>query len=688
MSCAPGAPTYRLLDHLVGWDHLDVCRLTDPDDPGGIQLAPLRGTGPDRGDFLPWLPDPRLAPGCGRCAWYLAAPRRGLLRREPCSGWQPAWPAGCDPGLAGRPHAIAARGHLLAAATGEAVYLWRREGEQLAAVIPGRVTALAIAPWGEILLVRDGSVDVSRYDLAGSWRGRIITGMTGVVEALTTGRSLAPGGHCTIWALTEAGGTWKLWRGTRGSQDPFLQATRDDLAAAVDRTSLTAATDQGFCLTEPGPDGDPVTRCLSWDAEPLDSLSAGAATLQTTGQLLTRTIDSGQPRCRWHRVRVDADVPPGTSVLVAVSTSEEPTPFGCRPWLPAQDCPPGPPNPDDWQDGGAASADFLVDQPAGRYLYVRLRLTGDGTATPVVHRIRLDFPRVTSASQLPAVYTQDPAAADFTERFMSLFDAAFDDADRAVERYPALLDASGVPDEVLPWLGGLLGLSFDPGWDATIRRALLAAAPALYRGRGTPAALRQVIKIVFGVDVAISELAADRSWAALRQASELAADRSSAPLRPTARLGATRLFSLSRARFRVGGSALSSAPVRSFGNPDDDPLTAQANRIQVLVPPSPGRGGPDLAALRQLVTTQAPAHTVAEVRLGGFGLVVGVWSAVGVDTALAPLPAPVLRPSGPPGAAQPVTLGRHSVLWPSARGSWAGIRPGAGLAVGMNTVAQ
>ena len=118
---------------------------------------------------------------------------------------------------------------------------------------------------------------------------------------------------------------------------------------------------------------------------------------------------------------------------------------------------------------------------------------------------------------------------------MSLFDAAFDDADRAVERYPALLDASGVPDEVLPWLGGLLGLSFDPGWDATIRRALLAAAPALYRGRGTPAALRQVIKIVFGIDVAISELAADRSWAALG---------------PASRLGSTRLFSLARARFR------------------------------------------------------------------------------------------------------------------------------------------
>ena len=673
MSCAPGPPTFRLLDHLVGWGPLDVYRLTDPDDPGGIQLARAGPGGPGRGDFLPWLPDPRLAPGCGRCAWYLVAPRRGLLRRDACGRWQPVWPPDCDPELARYPHAIAARGHLLAAAAPQAVFLWRREGEQLAAVIPGPATALALAPWGEILLARDGSADLYRFDLAGVPRGRIVTGMTGRIEALAIGRALTAGGDCTIWALTDLGGTWQLWRGSRGSPDRYQQATRDDLAAAVHRTSLTVATDQGFCLAEPGPDGDPVTSCFSWDAEPVTGISAGTATLQAAGQLLTMAIDSGQARCRWHRVRVDADVSAGTSMRVAVATSEEPTPPGTTAGPATDGYPAGPPNPDDWQDGGAASADFLIDQAPGRYLYVRLRLTGDGATTPVVHRIRLDFPRVTSADQLPAVYTEDPAAADFTERFLSLFDAAFTEADRAVERYPALLDPGGVPDEVLPWLGGLLGLVFDPGWDATIRRNLLAAAPGLYRGRGTPAALSQVIKIVSGVDVAISELAADRSWAALGEAS---------------RLGSTRLFSLSRTRFRVSSSALSSAPVRSFGNPDDDPLTAQANRIRVLVPPAPGGGGPDLAALRQLVVSQAPAHTVAEVRPGGLGLVAGVWSAVGVDTALAPLPAPVLQASATPGAGRPVTLSRQSVLWPSARGSWAGIRLGAGLAVGMNTVAQ
>lgn len=673
MSCAPGPPTFRLLDYLVGWDHLDVYQLTDPDDPGGIQLAPLRASGPDRSDFLPWLPDPRLAPGCGRCAWYLAAPQHGLLRRDPCGGgWQSAWPPDCAPGLAARPRAIAARRHLVAAATDAAVYVWRREGDQLIAIIPGRATALALAPWGELLLARDGSADLSRFDLAGIPRGRIATGMTGRIDALTTGRSLTDGGECTIWALTDTSGTWQLWRGDRGGPGAFQQATLNDLAAAVDRTSLTIATDQGFCLTEAGPDGDPATYCFGWDGQHVDRISPATAMLRETGQLLTTAIDGGQPRCSWHRVRVDADVPAGTSVTVAVATSDDPTPDETKAGPPDTDgYPTGPPNPDDWQDAGPASADFLVDQAPGRYLYVRLRLTGNGTATPVVHRIRLDFPRVTSADKLPAVYIQDPAAGDFTERFLSLFDAAFEEGDRAVERYPALLDPGGVPDEVLPWLGGLLGLVFDPGWDVAVRRSLIAAAPRLYQGRGTPAALSEVIKIVFGVDVAIRELAADRNWATLPQAGPL---------------GSARLFSRSRTRFRVGGSALSSAPIRSFGNPDDDPLTAQANRIQVGVPPAPGRSGPDLAALRALVVSQAPAHTVTEVRAGGLGLVVGVWSAVGVDTALVPLPAPVLEAR--PGAGQPVTLGRHSVVWPSARGSWAGIRLGSGLAVGMNTVAQ
>ncbi|GAA3354271.1 hypothetical protein GCM10017744_011420 [Streptomyces antimycoticus] len=236
-----------------------------------------------------------------------------------------------------------------------------------------------------------------------------------------------------------------------------------------------------------------------------------------------------------------------------------------------------------------------------------------------------------------------------------------------IERYPSLLDPAGVPDQALPWLAGLLGLSFEAGWDARTRRALLAAAPELYRRRGTPWALREAVRIVFGVTPVVDELATDRRWAWLR-----AAQRGDGPAQG---LGAVRLFGRSASRFRVGGTALGAAPLRAFGTPDSDPFTAHAHRFRLLLP----AGSADAAALRRLVERQAPAHTVGSVRTGGAGFVVGSRSTVGVDTAFVPLPAPVL------GGAHPVRLNRDGVLRPGPRGLRRGVGVGVVSAVGIQT---
>ena len=92
----------------------------------------------------------------------------------------------------------------------------------------------------------------------------------------------------------------------------------------------------------------------------------------------------------------------------------------------------------------------------------------------------------------------------------------------------------------------------------------------------------------------------------------------------------------------MGRSPLSSTPLRSIGNPDLDPLLADASRFTVLMPAGVLDSPAKADALRSLIAAQAPAHTVGGVRVGGTGMVVGRWSAVGIDTALAPLPAPVL----------------------------------------------
>jgi hypothetical protein len=189
-----------------------------------------------------------------------------------------------------------------------------------------------------------------------------------------------------------------------------------------------------------------------------------------------------------------------------------------------------------------------------------------------------------------------------------------------------------VPEALLP-ARHLPDLAFEASWTAERRRALLAAAPGLYRRRGTREGLAEAIRLVLGVDPVIQELAAERAWGALSR---------------TARLDSVRLFGRARARLTLGASALGTAPLRSFGDPDLDPLAAPAWRLRVLIP-TPGAPPPALQdRLTRLLDSQKPAHTLVTTRVGGSGFVVGSWSAAGVDTLLAALPAPVL---GGPGEA-------------------------------------
>ncbi|MFI0418839.1 phage tail protein [Spongiactinospora sp. 9N601] len=638
MTCAPAAATFRLLDDVVGWDEAEAANLVGFADPAGVRLA-LAGPspeGPTRQQLLPWFPDPRLAPGCRAGSWYLLTGDR-LLRRDACpGGWRPLWR--CDPGLLREPVAVAVRGHRLAVADRGRVLVWRNEGDQLVSVIdaPG-AELVALAAHGRVLVAREGRTGLSWYGPDGRPCGDVETGVRGRIIGLRTG----PGR--TIWLLTEHRGRLRIHRG--GPDGRFTETTLAELAAALPPSTLVAAGEDGFCLREQGPDGE-VTSCYDWNGEPRPQPPPGPGPYVPEGEFTTELIDSGISRCRWHRVRVSADVPPGTAVSVAVVVSED-----------------GRYADTDWQSAPPGVTDLLIDQPPGRYLTVRVRLSGDTLTTPALRRVRLDFPRATSADLLPAAFRQDPAADDFTERFLSLFDATLDEIDQVIERYPALLDPAGVPDAALPWLAGLLGLSFEAGWDAATRRELIARAPGLYRRRGTPWALSEAIRIVFGVTPVIDELADDRHWAQVRAIAGPVGARG---------LGSVRLFGRSASRFRLGGSGLGAAPLRAFGDPDADPLAEHAHRFRVLLP----GGTADEDALRRLVRRQAPAHTSGTVRTGGTGFVVGARSAVGVDTAFAPLPPPVL------GA---VRLNHDGVLRPGPRGARHGVGVGVVSAVGVHT---
>ncbi len=667
MSCVPSDPRFRLLDHVVGWDDMKLEDIAGTDESEGLRLDG-EGAGLSIGDIDGFIPHPRLARGCGDCDWYLAtppSPQSRILMLDGCSNdWRSADSGTCFPLTLGSISALAHDRHVLALAdrTNNAVWLMRAPGWQVLAEIPVNAPrAIALSEERVFILAEDGN-----EILVASRNGRILGTWPASLPAGDVER-IAIDSMGLLWLVLKASdGGWELYRQSSKTDPEFTQQTLDQLAQEFDPTGLVTSA-QGFCLVRGDTDGSERGFCTNWYGRPIEGAGGAAmmakAAYALKGQFLSGAIDSGEPRCRWHRIRLTADIPANTSLEVAVSTSEEmlPAAQGVSDGMWAGFAP-GFPHPDDWQVIPPGSDDALIQLPVGRYLFIRVRMRGDGSATPRLKQVRFDFPRSTSADLLPAVYREEPRAADFTERFMSLFDAMIEELETASTRFPALLDAARAPGEVLPWTASFLDLAFDESWDEEVRRKVLRAAPELYRKRGTLAGLRRALELVFGVDldVLIEEDGAQRSWGAVASSSE------TLPL--GARLGSIRLFSPTRSRMTLGSSPVGRVPIKSYGDPASDAHSAGAFRFTVTVPPLPDG---QHASLIRLVEAMKPAHTLARIRFAGnSGFHLGATLQLGIDTL-------IRRPDPTALGAPDNALGRNSVL---------GGTPGTGATLGFATL--
>lgn len=651
MTCGPASTTFRVLGADASWE-LDLAPDAAVTIGDVIELARIDPAAADPTALARAMPPPWIARGCGACEWYAVARPEArppaLVRIVPCAGGLAA--IACHLELVAPAAVAAARGLMavLDPGRGELLVL-SAGGERAIAAFPSSARG-PIAFAGRAILVADGR-EVAAYRLAGGGRRDLPPAPAPIVR-LAAARG-------AIWAAISHDGALGLVRlGAAG----WREAPLAELLASARDTGITAADDRAACVEVPRDGLAPDLACIDFTGRPTSvPPPAVPPRRHPAGMIATRApLDSGIARCRWHRVRIELELPERTGLEVSLATVEKlEAPIADGDWqvVDAGSLAPAPAH-------GAAgtTCDFLIDQPPGRYLALRLLLRGDGARTPRIRRIRIDLPRSTGAARLPGVFREDPIGADFLERFVSLFDAAIEDLDRVIERFPALIDPTAAPAEALPWLGTFLDIALDPAWPEATRRAILAEAPALYRLRGTPGALARAIELVTGLAPAIHELAGDGTpFGRLG----VARARSGG-----ARVGEVRLFGRARARLRLGASALGAAALHSHGDPDRDHVAALGWRIAVQVPGGPAATPAALERLRRLVDAQKPAHVAAAVRVGEARTLVGVASAVGIDTRLSGVPASYLGST--------TRLRRRTVL---ARGPGRG---GAAIAVGVS----
>ena len=219
--------------------------------------------------------------------------------------------------------------------------------------------------------------------------------------------------------------------------------------------------------------------------------------------LYVEKFDGKQPGCVWHRLLIDATIPPECEVEVASRAADDAALLPSAAWSsePAllrratgSELP--------WETAERAAGldtwELLFQRAQGRYLQLRLTLTGSGRSTPRIRALRAWYPRFSYRDHyLPAVYREDAESASFLDRFLANFEGFFTNIEDRIAAAQLLLDVRSAPAEALEWLASWFGVALDPAWDEARRRLFLRHAADFFEWRGTVPGLRMALRLVF-----------------------------------------------------------------------------------------------------------------------------------------------------------------------------------------------
>jgi phage tail-like protein len=400
-------------------------------------------------------------------------------------------------------------------------------------------------------------------------------------------------------------------------------------------------------------------------------------------------LDSGIAGCVWHRIALSGRLPAGTQIEVrafaadAVLTAAELDSFAA--WVPCALA-------EKFDD--ETRWDCLLRATPGRYLWFELVLRGGGSATPAVESVLLEFPRVSLRRFLPAVFGSEPVGADFTDRFLALFDTPLRCIEREVDRMARLFDprsapavpcAPGEPD-FLSWLATWVGISTDRNWDVPTRRRFVERAGSLFDRRGTVQGLREELLLLLAFDRrAACPPASDGAGRCVAPPLNCAPAPAAAEYRPPplvlehfrlrrwlrigkGRLGTDAVVWGERVvgRSHLGTNAQAGV-TRLDTSPDPvrDPFLVHANRFSVFVPARCRDDDRLRRSLENLVKSESPAGTRGQLHFVEPRFRIGVQSMLGFDAVVAAVPRGVTLGEARLGAAATLTRPPHLEGGPS-----------------------
>lgn len=212
-------------------------------------------------------------------------------------------------------------------------------------------------------------------------------------------------------------------------------------------------------------------------------------------------FDGLEPNCVWHRLMIDAFIPPETRVEVWTRTAEEKEDLPVVQWQqepplylrgdgselpflrPLQICNRGSQKK---KKDGDGTWELLFQRARGRFLQIRLRLSGNERSTPGLRALRIYYPRFSYlVNYLPGVYREDEQSASFVDRFLANLEGFYTTLEDKIAAAQVLFDVRSAPAETLEWLASWFGVALDPNWDEQRRRLFIRHAMEFFQYRGT-----------------------------------------------------------------------------------------------------------------------------------------------------------------------------------------------------------
>ena len=105
------------------------------------------------------------------------------------------------------------------------------------------------------------------------------------------------------------------------------------------------------------------------------------------------------------------------------------------------------------------------------------------------------------AAILPGLLRED----EFARSLCASFDEVLAPVLLSLDSFPAYLDLSLAPEDMLPWLAQWVGMAADRGQDPDLQRQQLRASREQHQSRGTRRGIELAVRAAYGVAVEVTE---------------------------------------------------------------------------------------------------------------------------------------------------------------------------------------